>query len=336
MAERTPSYLALARIGELDRRANALWGVLENCELCPHHCHVNRLADDYGRCLLGAKPAVSAYVAHHGEEPCLSGTRGAGNIFFSSCNLRCVYCQNHQISQDRHRARSDEISIEALAGMALSLQAQGCHVLGLVSPSHTIAYFMKALPQAVAAGFSLPLVYNTNAYDDLNTLRLLDGIIDIYLPDLKYSDDEIALRYSHIPNYWETACAAITEMWRQVGPLEMDDDGIARRGLLLRHLVLPNNLAGSERCLRWLRDTLGPGVTLSIMAQYYPIHKAARIPELARGISYDEYERVVELALDLGFENLFAQEHAEAPGHYRPDFTRNHPFHPDPVGGATS
>lgn len=326
-----PAYAQLVASGELACRAEALWALLAECTVCPSACRVDRLGGERGRCKVGARPPVGAYVAHFGEEPCLSGTRGAGNVFFGSCNMRCAFCQNHQISQDYARIARTEVSLERLADIYLELQDQGCHVLGWVSPSHVVPHAVGALVLAAERGLRLPLVYNTNGYDALQTLRLLDGVVDIYLPDLKYGDSRTAVEISSVQHYWESATAALVEMYRQVGPLRLDDDGIARRGMIIRHLVMPNDMADSERCLRWVRETLGPEVTLSLMAQYYPAHRAAELSLISRKTSLREYERVVELALDLGFENLFVQDHADAADTYRPDFDRQHAFHHGPL-----
>jgi putative pyruvate formate lyase activating enzyme len=325
-----PAYLSLGRSGELARRAAAMRALLgPACRLCPRLCDVDRLADKLGPCFAGRRPAVSSYCDHHGEEPMISGSRGSGTVFFANCNMRCVYCQNFQISQLFDRQRPHEIEIERLAEMMLELQARGCHNINFVSPTHYVAQIVEALAIAAPRGLTLPLVYNTNSYDSPEALRLLDGIIDIYLPDLKYADDETARELSRIHGYVGAARASIVEMWRQVGPgpLKLGPDGMARRGLIIRHLVLPNDLADSEASLRWLREAVGPNVTLGLMAQYYPTNKADRHPLLSRRITAREYLRVVDLAQKLGFENLLVQDDLLAPEYYRPDFDREHPFH---------
>lgn len=322
-----PAFLALHRSGELARRAEVLWSMLGDCRICPRDCAVDRLRGEVAACFAAELPVVSTHLAHFGEEPCLTGTRGAGNIFFGLCNMRCVYCQNFQISQNYRTERRNEVSIDRLAEMMLSLQARGCHNINFVSPTHFVPQMVAGILRAADQGLRLPIVYNTNAYDSVQVLRLLEGIVDVYLPDLKYADDDTAGKYSHIRNYVPAARAAIAEMWRQVGPLQLGPDGIARRGMILRHLVLPNDLADSDDCLEWIRDTLGPQVHLSLMAQYYPTNKADRWILLNRKITLREYERVVNRALRLGFQNILTQEHHQASDYYRPDFEQEHAFH---------
>jgi putative pyruvate formate lyase activating enzyme len=325
-----PSYIALHRSGELHRRADALETLLRGCTVCPLECGVDRLANEQARCYTGYLPVVSSWTLHFGEEPALGGTRGVGNIFFGNCNLRCVYCQNHAISQNHREERAHEKTFEELAGIMLALQEQGAHSIGLVSPSHVVPAIVRALAIAAERGLHLPLIYNTNAYDAPGVLRLLDGIVDIYLPDLKYAESDLALQYSKIDEYPRHARAAIVEMHRQVGPaLVTDVDGVVRRGLIIRHLVLPNDLAGSRESLTWIRDTLGPEVTLSVMAQYYPAHRAATTPLLDRQVREREYERVLAILDELGLHNGWVQEQG-ASEHYRPEFDdRVDPFRND-------
>jgi putative pyruvate formate lyase activating enzyme len=323
-----PAYLALLASGELARRVDARDELLGPvCRVCPIRCKADRRAGRIGRCLAGKDVAISSVCDHHGEEPPLSGTRGSGTVFAGHCNLHCLYCQNHQISQAARGAPIPEMDAEALAEGLLALQARGCHNINFVSPTHYVPQLVRALWLAARAGLRLPVVYNTNAYDSLEALRLLDGIIDIYLPDLKYADDEAGRQYSGVLGYVPAARAAIAEMWRQVGPLVVGPDGLARRGLIVRHLVLPNDLADSEASLRWLREELGPDVTLSLMGQYYPAHKAIGHPLLGRRASPREYARVIELAQRLGFHDLLIQDEQLAPEFYRPDFDHDHPFH---------
>ena len=322
-----PSYITLHRSGELVRRAGALELLLESCSVCPHNCGNNRLRNEIARCSAGALPIVSSFTPHFGEEPGLGGTRGVGNIFFGNCTLRCVYCQNHEISQNHIRERAHEVSIERLAAMMLELQDRGVHSIGFVSPSHFVPQIVRAVGLAADGGLRLPLIYNTNAYDTMHVLRLLEGIIDIYLPDLKYADEDLGYVYSRVKDYPRIAREAIAEMFRQVGAeLLYDSEGVVRRGLVIRHLVLPNDLAGSGESLRWIRDTLGPTVTVSLMAQYYPAHKGAATPLLDRKIRQSEYERVLAVLDRLGMEQGWAQEY-DAPEHYRPEFgDREDPF----------
>ncbi|HXX62721.1 MAG TPA: radical SAM protein [Bacteroidota bacterium] len=315
-----PSYIALEHTGELRRRARALEAMLGSCTLCPHDCGNDRLRGDIARCYSGYLPIVSAYTAHFGEEPALVGTHGVGNIFFGNCNLRCVYCQNYQISQNFRSERRNEVTLDRLAAMMIELQEKGCHSIGLVSPTHFAAQIVLALELAVARGLHLPLIYNTNAFDALPVLRLLDGVVDIYLPDLKYSDDDMGYQYSKINNYTAHARAAVAEMHRQVGshPL-FGEDGLVKRGLIIRHLVLPNDIAGSRETLQWIRDTLGPDVWLSVMSQYFPTHKASAHPLLDRKVRSGEYDKVLSLLERYGLDNGWAQDF-EAAEYYRPEF----------------
>ena len=269
-------------------------------------------------------PIVSSYTAHFGEEPVLSGTGGAGNIFFGNCNLRCVYCQNYQISQTWKTQKKNEVTHERLAEMMLELQEKGCHNIGFVSPTHFAPQMARAILIAAEQGLNLPIVYNTNAYDSVEVLRLLDGIVDIYLPDLKYADSQTGFEYSKIRGYTEYARAAIKEMRRQMGDeLVFDEKGLLKQGLLIRLLVLPNDMAGIAENLRWIRDELGPKTAISLMAQYYATNKAATDPRyilLSRRISEGEWYEAVSLLEDMGMEEGFMQEYESASYYYRPDF----------------
>jgi putative pyruvate formate lyase activating enzyme len=321
-----PSYIALHRSGELRRRAALLEAMLASCTICPHECGNNRLKDELARCYSGLLPVVSAYTSHFGEEPGLVGTGGVGNIFFGNCNLRCVYCQNYLISQNYREERKNEVSIERLAEMMLELQERGCHEIGFVSPTHFVPQIVAAVCIAADRGLTLPLIYNTNAYDALEVLRLLDGVIDIYLPDLKYADDEMGYRYSKVKEYARHARAALVEMHRQVGSELRIENGLVRRGLIIRHLVLPNDIAGSRESLGWISDTLGKETTLSVMAQYFPTHRALTTPLLDRKIRESEYEKVLTLLDRFGMESGWTQEF-EASEYYRPEFEdRSRPF----------
>jgi putative pyruvate formate lyase activating enzyme len=321
-----PSYLPLSESGELARRAERLSAMLGACDICPKDCRVNRLRGEVGFCWSGADAVVSAVVPHFGEEPCLTGTGGGGNIFFGNCNMRCVYCQNWQISQDWKGQRRNTVPVEVLAKAMLALQERGCHNINLVSPTHFVPQIVAALALAAPRGLRLPLVYNTNAYDSVAVLRLLDGIVDIYLPDLKYSDNAAAKEYSVAGNYAEASRTALKEMYRQVGPdLLLDEGGLARRGLIIRHLILPNDIAGSRECLRFVAEELSPAVHLSIMAQYYPTNKAGRKDLISRKIRAREYAEVLEMLEEFGFENGWTQEFA-ATDIGRPDFASAAPF----------
>jgi putative pyruvate formate lyase activating enzyme len=322
-----PSYLSLYRSGELKRRAEALEVRLASCDICPRKCGINRLKGELGFCHSGALPIIDTVCQHLGEEPPISGTRGSGTVFFGNCNLRCVYCQNHQISQNWRKMRSKEMDCNTLAERLLYLQNHlGCHNINFVSPSHVVPQLLKTMLIAVPMGLKIPLVYNTSGYDSLDTIKSLDGIIDIYLPDLRYASDKIARRFSSAPDYVKHARAGIREMYRQVGDLLTDENGIAQRGLIVRHLILPEKLAGSEESLTWLAKEVSSEVSASLMAQYYPAHHAGRFPALSRRITEAEYSEVVALLEKLGIENGWIQE-MSAPDSYQPDFERDsHPF----------
>ncbi len=328
---REPKFLQLHRTGELEKRVEKLEKLLESCTICPKDCGNNRLQDEIAACYSGRLPIVSSYTAHFGEEPVLSGTRGAGNIFFGNCNLRCVYCQNYQISQTFKEQKKNEISHERLAEMMLELQAKGCHNIGFVSPTHFAPQMARSILIAAEKGLRLPIVYNTNAYDSVEVLRLLDGIVDVYLPDLKYADNEAGFQFSKIRGYKDFARAAIKEMFRQNGAeLIYGADGLLKRGLVIRLLVLPNDLAGIEENLRWIRDELSPKVAISLMAQYYATNKAAsdeRYILLSRRISEREWFSAIEIMEELGMEEGFMQEYESASHYYRPDFAdKDKPF----------
>ena len=321
-----PGYIKLHKSGELARRAELLEARLGRCDICPRQCFVNRLDGKRGFCKSGALPIVSSVCAHHGEEPVLSGARGSGTIFFGNCNMRCVFCQNHQISQDPESQQANEVSCHALAERMLYLQELGCHNINFVSPSHFVPQIVRALVEAVPMGLHVPLVYNTGGFDFVKTLEMLDGIFDIYLPDIKYASDRWAMRDSGAPMYVRHARAAIKEMYRQVGDLQVDEHGVAEKGVIVRHLVLPGDLAGSEGSLTWLAQEVSPTITVGIMSQYFPSHKAGQIPELSRTITKEEYAAVVDVVNRLGLENGWLQEMA-AERNYRPHFDADgHPF----------
>ena len=327
-----PSYISLYHSGELKRRAEALEARLESCDICPRECGVNRLAGEPGFCHSGRLPIVSAVCSHHGEEPAISGSKGSGTIFFGNCNMRCVYCQNHQISQNWKKQAHREMDFHVLAERMLYLQDElGCHNINFVSPSHSAPQLVRAVLEAVPMGLRLPLVYNTSGYDSLKSLKELEGIISIYLPDLRYASDKWAKKLSQAPDYVTHSRAAIKEMYRQVGGLVVDEAGLAERGLIVRHLILPNRLAGSRESLTWLAEEVSPEVTVSIMSQYFPSHRAKKIPSLSRTITEPEYAEVIELLDRLGLENGWVQEMG-ASDSYLPDFERQgHPFSPSVV-----
>jgi putative pyruvate formate lyase activating enzyme len=283
-----PAYLALLESGELQQRAEEGQVRLSNCNICPWSCGIDRLAGKMGVCHSGAWARVAGWDAHHGEEACLSGTGGSGAVFFSRCNLHCVFCQNAGISQ---ADAGDEMSAEEIAQIFLALQAKGCHNINLVTPGHVTPQILCALVIAARAGLRLPLVYNTGGYDSLETLRLLDGVIDIYLPDMKFGDPANARLLSGCKNYPEINQAAVSEMYRQVGSLAVDEKGIARRGLIVRHLVLPANLAGTRAVMRFLASQISTGTAVNLMDQYRPAYNAARIAAARRPVTAEEYRK---------------------------------------------
>jgi putative pyruvate formate lyase activating enzyme len=302
-------------------RAARLRRVLEDCRLCPRACRVNRTAGETGFCGLTGEVILSHALPHHGEEPILSGTRGAGTLFFSSCNLKCLYCQNHQIS---HSAGGRPCDGDALAKVILGLQEKGCHNIEFVTPTPHLPGILEGLAIAARTGLHTPVVYNCGGYEDAGVLRELEGIVDVYLPDFKYGNDEAAMRYSGAPDYVQSALGSLREMLRQTGETPVLEDGIALRGLIIRHLVLPGAAENSFDALRLLRKHLPEGVPLSLMSQYTPTPLVAGHPELGRRLTRDEYDTVVDFALDLGFETLFVQEVDER--HMAPDFRLEAPF----------
>jgi putative pyruvate formate lyase activating enzyme len=305
-------------------RALSLKSRLSSCDICPRTCHVDRRDGEMGFCKTTDEIVIAHSGLHFGEEPPISGTRGSGTIFFANCNLRCVYCQNFQISQRAEEINTQILSPDELAEQTLALQIRGAHNINLVSPTHVIAQVAEGLCIARERGLSIPIVYNTNGYDAVHTLRCLEGLIDIYLPDIKYSDDAAALSYSGVDRYVEVNRRAIAEMFRQVGTLALDRQGIARRGILVRHLVLPEDLAGSRESLAFLAS-LSPRMVVSIMAQYSPQYKAMRLVPLDRKVSEAEYEMVLDYALELGLERCFVQE-IESSEMLVPDFRKTSPF----------
>ena len=297
-----PAYLALARSGELAARARLALAHLERCDLCARGCHVNRLLSTRGaRCRTGERALVYSAGPHFGEERPLVGGGGSGTIFFSACNLDCVFCQNWEIS---HRAEGQEVTAAELAETMLELQQVGCHNINLVTPSHVVAQVLAALAIAAEAGLRLPLVFNSGGYDSPQALALLDGVVDIYMPDMKFADSAVAAPYLGVADYAEVNRAAVREMHRQVGDLVLDRNGIARRGLLVRHLVLPGNLAGSDRVIDFLAEEISPHTYLNLMNQYRPCYRADEYPALARRPSASEYRQARAHARQRGMTRL--------------------------------
>lgn len=316
------------KLEAIDRALGRLSPLEADCTLCPRHCHVDRTRGETGVCQTGSQARVSVGLLHFGEEPVLSGrgrsagARGSGTIFFTGCNLKCLFCQNFQLSWlNEGELRTDE----QLAELMLQLQQRGALNINFVSPTHVILPILRALKIAYRQGLSIPLVYNSNGYDSLEVVEQLRGIVDIYLPDLKYVSSELSRRYSSAPDYFEQARLALQEMYCQQPDLVIDEQEIARRGLIIRHLVLPGSADDSIRVLEWIAENLSTGVGLSLMSQYHPCYKAPT--EIQREITREEYHRVMQRALDLGFEHLFLQpEPFQQDEHLVPDFRRKDPF----------
>jgi putative pyruvate formate lyase activating enzyme len=322
-----PSYIKLLNSGELKRRADLCDSLLVSCDVCPRDCKIDRTQNKLGFCLSGYKPIISSYTKHFGEEPVISGTNGAGNIFFGNCNLRCVFCQNYEISQNYKAEATNEVSFDRLAGIMLELQDQGCHNIGLVSPTHFAPQILKSIYIAAEQGLRIPIVYNTNGYDSPEMLRLFEDVADIYLPDFKYGADESAKEYSKAPDYFESAKAALQEMYRQIGDTMEYENGILMRGLIVRHLTLPNDLAESEEVFKFIAKELSSNVHISLMSQYYPTFKAEEHVLISRRVRVREYEKAVELLDKYNLKNGWIQE-LESPDNYRPEFNkdRGNPF----------
>lgn len=299
----SPSYLQLYRSGELARRVKQALAALADCALCGRSCHADRRAEEPrgAFCGIGRHAWVSSAFPHHGEEPCLRGWNGSGTIFFSGCNLRCLFCQNYDISWSR---TGSPVEAQDLARLMLRLQELGCHNINFVTPSHVVPQILEALPQAIEGGLRLPLVYNTGGYDSLETLALLDGVIDIYMPDIKFTDPEVTQRLAHAPDYWDVCRAAVREMHRQVGDLVLDDHGLAVRGLLVRHLVMPGGLAGTREAMRFLAREVSPNTFVNIMAQYRPEGRAWEIDGIARRCTVEEYREALAIAKEEGIHRL--------------------------------
>jgi putative pyruvate formate lyase activating enzyme len=297
----TAGYLALHREGKLGERIAEAQQRLSPCRVCPRCCEVDRLSDEIGVCQTGVKAVVSSYSPHFGEEGPLVGSGGSGTIFFTHCNLLCLFCQNYEIS---HQGQGIETDAGQLAAVMVSLQRQGCHNINFVTPSHVVPQILSALPKAIEKGLTVPLVYNSSGYDSPETLKLLEGIVDIYMPDFKFWDMESAKRYAEAPDYPEVARKAILEMHRQVGDLVMDDDGIAVKGLLVRHLVMPGCLEETREILRFLARDVSVDTYINVMDQYRPCGKAYQCPPIDRRLSNDEFQEALKMAHDAGLQRL--------------------------------
>ncbi|AOY77776.1 radical SAM protein [Clostridium formicaceticum] len=296
-----PSYLSLLKNQELLTRVNLLKEMLKDCVLCPHQCKVNRLSGERGYCRTLDNVVVSGAESHFGEERELVGRYGSGTIFFSHCNLKCVFCQNYEIS---HCGEGKEMTPSQLADLMLYLQNRQCHNINLVSPGHIIPQIVEAIYIAAKKGLAIPIVYNTNGYDLVDTLKLLEGIVDIYMPDIKFADDLTAEAYLKVKQYYSIAKKAVKEMYRQVGDLKVNEEAIAYQGLLIRHLVMPQNLAGTEKIMQFIADDLSPDTYVNIMAQYYPAYKAHKYETINRRITKEEFQSAINAAKSTGLTNI--------------------------------
>jgi len=299
-----PRYLNIKE-EEFDRRIEKAYKLLFPCEVCPHKCGVNRLEEEKGFCRSGEEVIVSSYNAHFGEEPPLSGNFGSGTIFFTNCNLKCVYCQNYPISQ---LGNGNKVSLSELAKIMLALQKRKCHNINLVTPTHFVPQILKSIKLAIKMGLCIPVVYNTSGYDSVNTLKLLDGVVDIYLPDARYANNKIAKKYSAAPNYFEIMKKALKEMHQQVGDLVTDKIGVAHSGLIVRHLVLPEGLSGTKKIMRFIAWEISPYTYISLMAQYFPAYQAGQFPLLSRRINRKEYREALHVFKEEGLENGWFQK----------------------------
>ena len=290
---------------------------LKKCKICPNNCEVNRIDGNIGMCRANDKVKIALASLHFFEEPCISGEKGSGTVFFSNCNLKCKFCQNYEISD---LGKGKEITIEELANTFIDLQAKGANNINLVTPTIYAYQIIEALKIAKSKGLKIPIVYNSNGYESIETLKALDGYIDVYLPDLKYYYDELAIKYSGVKRYFENATIAIKEMYRQVGYPKLDEKGMIQKGVIIRHLVLPNYLQNSKEILKWIKNNIDERVYISIMAQYFPCYKAKQIEELNRKLSKEEYEEIETFVYELGIENGYMQDLGENEEEYVPDF----------------
>ena len=288
--------------------------MLEKCTICPHKCGIDR-TKYIGRCKSTDKIKIALYSTHNFEEPCISGEKGSGTIFFSNCNMNCIYCQNYEISQ---QGKSKEITVEELADIMIKQQGNGVENINLVTPTSYALHIIEAIKIAKSKGLHIPIVYNTNGYENLETLQMLEGYIDIYLPDLKYYYNELGRKYSNVNNYFETATMAIKEMYRQVGTPQINENGIMQKGLMIRHLILPNNIENSKQILKWIKENIDNNVYVSIMAQYFPTYKAKNVDEMGRKLTKQEYEEIENYLYDLDLENGYIQELGEHEEGYVP------------------
>ncbi|OGT99636.1 MAG: radical SAM protein [Geobacteraceae bacterium GWB2_52_12] len=302
------NYVDLYQSGELLRRVRQAYRRIAVCDLCPHNCRINRIKGERGICGAGLQPKIASSNVHNGEEPPISGTQGSGTIFLAGCSLTCRFCQNFPISQF---GNGEEISTAAMAARMMKLQRQGVHNVNFVTPTHFLPQILAALWLAVPQGFRLPIVWNSSGYELVDTLELLDGVVSIYLPDMKYANDAVATHLSGAPGYSAVNRSAVVEMLRQVGHLQVDEKGIARNGLIIRHLVLPERLSGTRETLQWISINLGKETHVSLMSQYFPAHAALNEPDIKRRISGEEYEEAVEWLSDAALEHGWVQDYEE-------------------------
>ncbi len=288
---------------------------LAKCEICPHKCGVNRTKNEVGRCKSTDKVKIALYSLHHFEEPCISGKHGSGTVFFSNCNLNCVYCQNYEISQ---QGKGREISIEELAKILIKQQDRRAENINLVTPTTYAPQIIEAIKIAKKNGLTIPIIYNTNGYENIDTLKLLEGYVDVYLPDLKYYDNELGKKYSKVDNYFEIATKAIQEMYRQVGSPKFNHNGMIEKGVMIRHLVLPNHIENSKKILKWLKENMDEQVYIDIMAQYFPTYKAKDMKDLNRKLTKEEYQEIEEYVYQLDIQNGYMQELGEHEEEYVP------------------
>jgi len=298
-------YIDLYNSGELLQRVKAAYGRLKSCDLCPHNCGVNRIKGERSICGAALKPRIASANLHRGEEPPISGTRGSGTIFLSGCSLKCRFCQNFPISQ---LGAGSELTTRELAGKMIALQKRRAHNINFVTPTHFLPQILAALWLAIPLGFRLPIVWNSSGYEKANVLPLLEGIVSIYLPDMKYADSDSAVAISSAPGYREINRAAVMEMFRQTGHLQLDEHGIAVRGIIIRHLVLPGGRAGTAETLKWIAENLGQEVHVALMSQYFPAHKAIKSKGLDRPLDHAEYEAATAALEEFGLENGWVQE----------------------------
>ena len=292
---------------------------LEKCEICPHECGINRTKKQIGRCKSTDKIKIALYSIHKFEEPCISGGNGSGTVFFSNCNLNCIYCQNYEISQE---GKGKEISVEELADIFIKQQNRKAENINLVTPTSYTLQIIEAIKIAKKRGLNIPIIYNTNGYEKVETLKLLEGYVDVYLPDLKYYDDELGKKYSKVDKYFEIAVKAIKEMYRQVGSPKLDERGMIKSGLMIRHLVLPNNIENSKKILRWIKENIDENVYVDIMAQYFPTYKAKESKDLNRKLTKEEYKEIEEYVYDLNTKNGYMQDLGEHEEEYVPKWEK--------------